>query len=83
MIVDIERYIHEGIADQGATEFMRALSKVCMDISVQTGNNTSEEKRIKQVWLTVSARMSAMSEFVFRAGLNSPFIMRESNFKRE
>lgn len=70
--MDIEKYIYEGIADQGATEFMRALSKVCMDISAQPG----QEKRIKQVWLTISARMAAMSEFVSRAGMGSPFIMR-------
>jgi len=79
VIVDIERYIHEGIADQGATEFMRALSKVCMDISDATGVKSVEEKRVKQVWLTVSARCAALSEFVMRAGIGSPFIIRGDN----
>jgi hypothetical protein len=76
MIADLEQYIHAGIAEKGATAFLNAMSKVCMDISQTIDSSSHAGKIVRQGWLAVSARTAAAADLSQRAGMGSPFVMR-------
>jgi tellurite resistance protein len=74
--VNPEEYIHKGLSELGPTQFLEALSSVCMDISASCGNNTDTEKASKNQWMFVSSNVAKLKRNMEKAQLTSPFIMR-------
>lgn len=69
MIDNAELYIHKGLAELGPTQFLEALSSVCMGISESSGNTTDAEKAGRNQWLFLSAQAAKLKRNMEKAGL--------------